>query len=1164
MWLIGFISFGIFTMIQINSLEGVMRDIYDDPLAVASNTNEMRINLIKIDRSIKSLALLDEEVEIVKELENLSVFEEKVLENLQIIKERVVSEESKKLEVEVRKAFMQWREGYQKIGALIAIEGNYKIGQIIKNAENDSKIRFMEERLIKIHANAEKRANSLVVEASNIEKSVRHTLIIIMLTLGSLFFISFLMTIRSILSPILTLQDSMNSSTVTDTLSEVHLKGDNEITEIARYYNLLIQKLKNQFWIKDGQNLLNKEISGLSSLEELTQRSLNFIARTLEAGKAVFYLYDEKSESLYLQASFAFTERERLSHRYALGEGIIGQVAREKKPILLRNTEESPKEVIVTGVTATPPLNIYTFPLIHEERLQGVIELAFFNSFHDLKREFLEQVGGIISINLYSAMQNQKVKDLLEISERAQKEARITATQLQKTNALLEEQQTQVQQQSEELQQTNAELEEQQQLLQQQSEELQQTNVQLEEQQQLLEEQTRILNMKNQELEISKEEMWEHSKQLEKANKYKSEFLANMSHELRTPLNSIILLSKLLTQNDKKVLDKDEMEKINVIHNAGQELLRLINDILDLSKIESGNTDLNITQFYSKDLLRSLKQLFERIAEEKDIKLTVEDSLDRIIEGDHDKISQILRNLLSNALKFTHKGSVELKVKSDHNNGVIFSVSDTGIGICKENLSRIFEAFQQGDGSISRRFGGTGLGLSISKRLAELMGADLEVSSEEGKGSMFTLHLKDVVVSSNVQMALEELAYTQEEDIPRDEETDFDSNEHKVILIIEDDMNFAEYIKTLNTGLGLKTLIAKNGREGLIFAKKYSIDAILLDLGLPDINGIEVLRQLKTISKCRNIPVHIISAWSKNNTAQKMGAIGYYEKNAQEEDIAEVILKMVDFAEKEPKRLLIVEDNMFQRKAMEELIKDASIQVDTVGSEKEAKHKLDHEHYDTIILDLELGLGSGMNICRYLEERKLEIPIIIYTARELTVEQEKQIRKYADSIIVKTAHSEERLLDEVTLFLHKIKTNSSKDIYLSSKTNQEYGLRMTGKKILIVDDDPRNVFVLASALEDYGAEIIEAENGQAALEKLKQTPVDLILMDIMMPVMDGFETMKVIRKNIEWKETPIIAITAKSLKGDREKCIAAGADDYISKPVDYDVLVRLVKAWIDK
>ena len=741
------------------------------------------------------------------------------------------------------------------------------------------------------------RAAQLINQANDIEGDLEKLLVLIIIGLIIFLCIVFGLVITSIVKSINMLQHTMNESAVTGMLMDATIEGNKEISGIAKSYNALIQNLRNQFWLKDGQNSLNQEIAASTNLRDMTQKSLNFIVNILGIGKGALYIYNSSNKRLELHASYAFSEKERRYGSYALGEGIIGQAALDKKPIYLKNIKEY-EGYISTGVILEAPINIYTFPLVFEENIQGVIELASFDAFDNMKCEFLKEAGTIIAANVYSEIQNQKVKSLLEISEKAQMEARYNSSQLLKTNQVLEEHQLR---------------------LQEQSEELQQKNIQLEKNQLLMEEQTKLLNTKNEQLECTRLELVKHSGDLETANKYKSQFLTNMSHELRTPLNSIILLSRLLMKNERKDLNESHVEKLDVIYNSGQELLRLINDILDLSKIEAGKMSVDNHEFNTKDLLKEVKQMFEDVAHEKEIRFICEDLVNSKLFGDYNKISQIVRNLLSNAIKFTSVGTVRFEIKPCENSDIQIIIADTGIGVSKENLDRIFEEFHQGDGSISRNYGGSGLGLSISNKLAEVMNGQILVQSEEGKGSKFTLLLRNITIPQNMQ-----------------------------------------------------------------------------------------------------------------------------------------------------------------------------------------QDKLE----DKVDSDEDLALGEA-----------------------------------AISLSSKF---------------------KPKSYYFTAKSTKEHTLNLVGRKILIVDDDPRNIFVLASALEDFGAEILEAENGKVALELLKRRQVDLVLMDIMMPGMDGYQVIKAIRESKTGSNVPIIAITAKSINGDTEKCIEAGANDYLSKPVEYDTLMKLVKTWISK
>lgn len=1165
-WIITFICSGIFAIVKMMDISNVAEAMYKYPLHVSNAAIEARVDIIKIQRDMRELLVINNKDELRNNINDVRDIDKRIMNNLDQIRDNTSISESKNLEEQARDMFAKWSTERQDAEGFILKGDTGKASGIIL-ISTPKYVEQLENILVKIDENSRNNADELIEQAKNIAKAQKNTLIIVITVTCIIFIFFFIMITNSILRPITTLKTAMNKSATTGNLSIVQLSGKNEIVEMTKHYNVLVRKLKDLFWIKDTQNKLSQELSGSKQIDELAQKALNYVAGIVSAGKGVLYTLDNGDNMLHMKSAYAFTQQDRLYEKVAVGEGIIGQVALQKKAIFLTNINKA-ENYISTGIVDEAPLNTLTLPLIYENELYGVISLASFERFDKTKLEVLNECSSIIAVNLYSAIQTQKIVDLLNISEKARNEARESAEELKKTNSKLQHQQELLQQQTEELQQTNTELEEQQQLLQQQSEELQQTNILLEEQQQQLEEQTRVLNVQNKQLEETSEELMMRSAELETSNRYKSEFLANMSHELRTPLNSIILLSKLLLNKAKSKLVDSDKEKINIINNAGQELLRLINDILDLSKIEAGRMTIDVQEIESRVLINEIRQMFEGIAKEKKLDLITEDLVNSKLRGDIHKISQILRNLISNAIKFTEHGSVTLKVVKDENNpdGAIFKVRDTGIGIMHDQQSIIFNAFQQGDGSVSRKYGGTGLGLSISKKLAELLGGEIRVKSEIGAGSEFSLHIPGLIPFITNSPSLPEVVRVAEEEaaVSRNEEVQPQNKPDNAILIIEDDFGFAEYLKDIIYGMGFTPVIASNGRDGLHLANQCRPKGILLDLGLPDISGIDVLRELKSTIELREIPVHVISIWEKSNKPQKMGAVGFRQKPVEETEMVRLISQMIDFSEKDPKQLLLIEDNPVQQEAIRELIGNEDIVVKTVDTQAEAQNEILKGAYDVIILDLGLKEGNGINVCRFIGEKKIETPVIVYTGKELTLEEEKEIRTYADSIIIKTANSEERLLDEVTLFLHKVRRNKKDQFYMDSKTKEEYSLNLEGKTILVVDDDPRNIYVLATVMEQYGATVLEASTGKAALNRLKDNKVDLILMDIMMPELNGYETIKIIRKTDEIKRIPIIAVTAKSLKSDKDKCIEAGANDYISKPVDYDVLVRLVKVWINK
>ncbi|GIM29290.1 histidine kinase [Clostridium polyendosporum] len=1044
-----FIGFGIFALFKLNNLAQVTHSLYNQSSKVSAATVNAKVNLVKIDSSMKDVILSSNSDEIQKEINKVAQYESDLQKNLDTIQQNSDDSNIKRNLQDANNLLSKWWKPQREKIIKNMLEGKKDEAIAISKGISSDFVDQFELDLNNIYLSSSDNEINLIGESNLLQYSARTTLIFTLVILLSILLVLFILIITSILNPINNLKNHMIKITSSGELEEYEITQKGEITDMAKNYNILIKKLKTELWINTNRNYLSNEMTGNMSVKELTQNTINTLSKLLDAENGAFYTLDHKENKLILNSTFARTEAQRASNICELGDGISGQAALERRPILLKNVRRSE-----TPSIDVIPLNVYAFPLIYEEKLYGVIEVSSFEFFNDLKQQFTEVISSAIAINLFSAIQNEKIKELLEVSEEATNKAQEISNQLKSANEVLEEQQRQLQVQTEELQQTNAQLEEQQQILEQQSEEMQQTNSQLEEHQLQLEEQARLLSVQNDELETSKKEILKRAKAYEMANKYKSQFLANISHELRTPLNSIILLSNLLIRNSKDNIANSVQEKIKVIYNAGNHLHRLINDILDLSKIEAGKIDLNYRYFNSSELIEELGEMFDQFAKEKNIQFILEDQFKDTLYGDKEKISQVLRNFLANAFKFTDQGSVELKIKKnkEYENNIVFSVKDTGIGIPKDKLDIIFDEFHQADGSISRKYGGTGLGLTISNKLSELMKGKIKVESELGIGSTFSLSLPLMVLVeqdfSNKEIAA--TANNELQNIEAGQTEEIKSKKHKNLLIIEDDKNLSESIKAISEGIGFSVLTSSNGAKGLKLINEHQIDGILLDLGLPDIKGIDLLKEIKTSLQLKN----------------------------------------------------------------------------------------------------------------------LNIPVIIYTGMEISTEQEKELKLYADSIIIKTTNSDERLLDELTLVLHKVKNKvKNEEDYksiMTSRISKNRALNLDDKKILIVDDDPRNIFVLAAALEDCGAEIIEAENGKEALEKLKNEFVDLILMDIMMPVMNGYEAIKEIRNTDKIKHIPIIATTAKSLKDDREKCMTAGANDYISKPIDYDILITLIKAWINK
>ncbi len=1009
----------------------------------------------------------------------------------------------------------------------------------------------------------------------------------------------------------------------------INVKERGEDDELSAAIQRMTESLRTnkietfeQNWIKDGINQLAQQLSGNLLSLELSRKAINFISRYTESAQGVMYLVDNYSSKLKLNASYAFTERSGLSNEYKIGEGLVGQVGLERSPILLKNIRRQDMS-LTTGTVEEPPTHVYAFPLVFEYELYGVIELASFEPFTQLKQEFLLQAANTIVTYIYSVLQTDRIKALLSTSEEATRSAQARAQEIEQANVRLEVQQGELQEKSEEL------------------------------------------RRRNESLILAKEELDRRAEQLELSNKYKSEFLANMSHELRTPLNSIIMLSKMLSKNEKDTLIEKDVKKAKIIYKSGGELLRLINDILDLSKIEAGKMVINPVEFANKEIITDMNDLFQGIAQEKGIIFITEDKTKSYIYSDKERLAQILRNFLSNAFKFTKKGEVKLSITDHDEDHYRYSISDTGIGIPKDKQQVIFEAFKQADGTTSREYGGTGLGLSIARELTKLLQGYIELDSEATKGSTFSIVLpkrldeelaeredRVTVVVKNLETGKNKPS-TQKR-LPRklvredieDDRNNINKND-SVILIIEDEVQFAESMAEVLHSQNIKTLIAQSGEEGIDLAMQYKPSGIILDLGLPDIDGTDVLRKLKSYKELRHIPIEIISARDKDNDLLSTGAFGFLQKPIDENVLKKAMSDMLRLSHKKVKDLLVVEDDESQMEAIKELIIGDDVKVKGVKSQKEAIDAIENGTFDGAIVDLGLKDGSGQEVCKYINENHPNIPVIIYTGKTLSHEEETNLRKAAQSIILKTRDTDEKLREEVALFLHRMeeevekespKENGQKtrtaelaesllaeivdkefeellprkpkpdkkdknkkveklegDIPPNSLTRNSINEEMNGndddddqeeyksayestkeiskeeaikliknKTILVVDDDIRNIFVIASALETYEAQILEAMNGQQAIDMLREEDIDLVLMDSVMPEMNGLDAMRFIRQDEDLKHYPIVAITGKAQEEDKQECLEAGANDYIVKPVDYDQLIYTVCKWIGK
>jgi len=946
------------------------------------------------------------------------------------------------------------------------------------------------------------------------------------------------------------------------------------------------QKIAESNWVKTNLSEITGKLQGLNSVESFGKTLISELTPRLDGQLGLFYKASQNgNQNLSLIGTYAYTRRKNLSDSYQFGQGLVGQCALENKPIQISNVPDDYVQ-INSGLGECKPRNIIVIPLTFEDQVKGVIEIGTVNDISQKHTHLLNEISIGLGVVLESIEGRTKTEKLLQEAKELNQQIQI---------------------QSEELKATNEELEEKAEILKQSEEELKNQSEELQAQNEELEEKTDYLEVKNKEVKDKTEAIEKFNqlleakaRDLETASKYKSEFLANMSHELRTPLNSLLLLSKDLLEYDNENLTEDQLESMRVINQGGKDLLELINDILDLSKIEAGKMKVVLDEENLDTLIDDIRRQFAPVAKEKKLDFIVGKTHGhpKQIRTDCQRVKQILRNLLSNAFKFTDQGhvSIEFSASSEvigelppHLNDpecIAIAVVDSGAGISAESQKNIFEAFKQEDGSTSRRHGGTGLGLTISKQMARLIGGDIIFVSEKGQGSRFTFCFPPVYQGDNAAEENLSESLAKSPAIPSGVATVSESEPNseflsdmllesfvpddcdnlgvgdKTLLIIEDDKSFAKILVKISRKRGFKCLTAGTGKTGLTLAVKFKPDVILLDLGLPDLDGANVLEQLKYNPATRNIPIHVISGRDDEFDILGKGAIGYLMKPVSEEDLNNALSEIEILIKTKLRRVLIVEDDEGSQRAIKKLIRSKDVESVSVSTGESAIKEIISNKYDCVILDLQLPDLTGFELLEIIKNDGSLIcpPIIIYTGKELTREENNELQKYSQGIVVKGADSPERLLDEVSLFLHSVESKMTKEQQNISLKNQTDQNPLQGKRVLIVDDDMRNTFALSKILKKNGLETFMADNGAMALEKLEQEEdFDIVLMDIMMPVMDGYQAMEEIRAQEKFAKLPIIALTAKAMHEDRAKCLEKGANDYIAKPVDLDILLTLMR-----
>jgi CheY-like chemotaxis protein/signal transduction histidine kinase/HAMP domain-containing protein len=946
-----------------------------------------------------------------------------------------------------------------------------------------------------------------------------------------------------------------------DLTRSIQVEASGEVAELKDNINTMINNLRltterntEQDWLKTNLARFTGMLQGQRDLTTVGRLLLSELAPLISAQQGVIYQMDsEESGSMVLLSAFANTPDGHLE-RLKIGEGLVGQCAAEKRRMLI---SDLPSETIPirSGLFEAVPKNVIVLPVLFEDRVKAVIELASLSAFTASHLSFLEQLTSSIGIVLNSIEATMQTEGLLKQSQQL-------ATELQI-----------------------------------QQKELQQTNEQLAQKAQQLAEQNVEVERKNQEIEQARRALEEKAKELALTSKYKSEFLANMSHELRTPLNSILVLGQQLSDNPDGNLTGKQVEFARTIHGAGTDLLNLISDILDLSKIESGTVSVEAEQLFFTNLLEMVARPFRHEAENKKLSFEVhtDANLSRTLVTDSKRLQQVLKNLLSNAFKFTEHGGVRLSVSKaetgwseDHPilsgaaSVVAFEVTDTGIGIPADKQRIIFEAFQQADAGTSRKYGGTGLGLAISRELASLLGGEIQLKSAPGKGSTFTLYLPQTYVgpasapvtqregsasSAAIQVALPAVSLTER---PAEQIEDDRGNlqpGEAILLVVEDDPHYARVLCDLSRDKGFKVLVAMKGAEALALAREFHPTAVSLDVFLPDMLGWTVLNHLKQDPATRHIPVQMLTMDEDWHHGLSRGAFSFVTKPTTPEGLEAALTRIKEYTQPRRKRLLVVEDNPAEQLSITELLGYDDIDVTVADTGSDALRLIHEQSFDCVVLDLRLPDMSGFEILERLrdEAAMAELPVVVFTGKELSPDEDARLHTLARSVVVKDVESPERLLDETALFLHRVVLELPEPKQKMLERLHRSDEALVGRKVLVVDDDIRNIFALSSVLERRGMTVLTAGTGREAITTLESTPdVAIVLMDIMMPEMDGYETMQVIRQNPSFRRLPIIALTAKAMKGDREKCLEAGASEYLAKPVNTDQLLSALRMWLHR
>lgn len=1171
-FILAFSAVNIYTIKNMVHLGEGVKQGYQQPFVFSSTVLRVSRNIARVHSSMKDLILATTPLEINQAVIEVDQWERLIYQDFDVIKGQLIGDPH--IYQRAVHILESWAQTRKQIIDQISRGEKTTAAQIIK-IDCAAHMRKLDRAVEDMILMAQNRVHAFIKTVNNevaVAMDFSFLLQAIMVLICSGFFV---LLFFSITKPISQLKELVNIVSEGNFLVAVDTRFKDEVAELARAFEQMIKNLgasrreiEFQTWLKEGESVLNQRIRQENQdTVQLADSIIQFIAPYVNAMIGAVYLHEDKR--LKLKSSYAFHFRQGLANEFDWGEGIVGQAGVEKKYIVVDNIPDDYIN-IQSGLGRSLPRQIIAIPFLYADQVSGVIELGTLATFDQRSITFLENSMNSIAVAFNTRYSRLKIDNMLEDSQ---------------AQAL------EVQGQSEKLQV--------------QQEELRQTNQALEDRTRSLEQQQTLVNSKNRELEKIQIELQEKAKDLLLVNKYKSEFLANMSHELRTPLNSMLILSKQLATNKKGNLDAKQVEYATTCYTSGQDLLFLINQILDLAKIESGRVDIELQAVKLTDFQRMIKSYFRPVATKKGLELIIEiaSELPATVETDQQKVDQILKNLIGNALKFTSEGfvkvvfqSVDQRIKDlpaamQNDQHFAILISDSGTGIADEKIASIFEAFRQADGTISRKYGGTGLGLTITRELINILKGRISLESTEGQGTTFTVVLprssKSVVLKSARLSLAPEPEYpiadekspnsmvgeldkaTTDDDSPAGSSEQSDqqalSPSNRLLLIIEDDDVQAKIIKEMAGEQGFEALIASNGKTGLALAKKYQPQGIILDIGLPDLDGLEVMQWLKNEPQTKSIPVHFMSGKERQMEALRLGAIGYLQKPASITEINEVFDRFEQITARHMQSIMLFSSDALVVEELGDLLTLDELTVVAAGSAEKVIFHLGKENYDCMIIDETTPSEQIYQVLELMERDPslVSLPVVLYAQAQIAQDIHQKILKYSKHIVVKEAISPERMLDEVGLFLHWVDTK----LPLKQRTILERTLNrqdaFKGKTVLLVDDDARNIFALANVFEDEGITVIVGKNGKEGLQQLAQHPnIDLVLMDIMMPEMDGYTAMGEIRQQSKYAKLPIIALTAKAMKGDRQKCIDAGANDYVSKPVETELLLNVMRVWL--